>query len=201
MNLFLCIIGCFPSFSGAGGGVRFSLRGITYQNNSLVTLEDIGEGGNALLCLTDQPACCRPPYTGGNISVQGNWYFPNGTRVPSSGMRWDIHRTRGPSVVIMHRRKEGVDGLYHCDIPDAANVIQKLYIGVYNVSTGECYIRKCTLPFPILCICNNKCVSSTQQFIKVIIIYNLVYIQNIPNLVANICTYLLSRQNKPKGKF
>ena len=140
----------------AGGGVRFSLRGTTYQNNSLVTLEDIGKGDDALLCLTDQPACCRRPYTSGNITVKGNWFFPNGTRVPSISKNWNFHRTRGPSVVRMFRRKGGVDGLYRCDIPDAANVFQTIYIGVYNASSGEWYIRKCTLLFPVICICNRK---------------------------------------------
>ena len=32
------------------------LRGIPYKNNSNVTLEDIGEGPNALLCITNQTA-------------------------------------------------------------------------------------------------------------------------------------------------
>ena len=122
----------------AGEGVRFSFRGTTYQNNSLVTLEDIGEGDDALLCLTDQPACCRSPYNKptGQTAI-GNWFFPNGTRVPSSGSQWDFHRTRGPSKVLLHRRRGGVYGIHHCDIPDAAGVDQKLYIGVYSASTGE----------------------------------------------------------------
>ena len=104
-----------------------------------MNLEDIGEGGAALHCLTDQPACCRPPYSG----AIGNWYFPNGTRVPSSSQQWDLHRTRGHMVVSLHRRSGGVDGVYRCVIPDTRNVIQTIYIGVYSASTGEWYV--CTL--------------------------------------------------------
>ena len=126
-------------FSGAGKGVRFSLRGTTYQNNSLVTLEDIGEGGDGLLCVTDLTACCRPPYTS---SSTGNWYFPNGTRVPSSGAQWDLHRTRGQMVVLLHRRRSGVNGIHNCVLPDATNVTQTIYIGVYTSDTGIC---KCNL--------------------------------------------------------
>ena len=37
----------------------------------------------------------------------------------------------------MNRRKGGVDGIYHCKIPDATKVFQIIYIGVYNTSTGE----------------------------------------------------------------
>ena len=120
------------------GAVSFWLKGITYQNNSIVTLEDIGEGSDSLLCLTDQTACCRPPYTdGGNRSAIGNWYFPSGTRVPSSGGEQDLHRTRGQMRVLLHRRRGGVEGIYRCEIPDARNVTQTIYIGVYTASTGE----------------------------------------------------------------
>ena len=66
------------------------------------------------------------------------WYFPNGTRVPSSGIQWDLHRTRGQMVVLLHRRRGGENGIYRCAIPDATNVIQNIYIGVYTGSPGEC---------------------------------------------------------------
>ena len=128
-----CDIGiCF--FLGACD-VWFSLRGTIYQNNSIVMLEDIGENDDALLCITNQTACCRP--TDGMGHVLGNWFFPNGTRVPSSGNQWDIYRNRGQMVVRMHRRRGGEEGIYHCEIPDAMNVTQTLYIGLYSTSTGE----------------------------------------------------------------
>ena len=62
------------SFPGAVD-VWFSLRNTTYQNNSIVFLEDIGEGDGALLCVTNQTACCRPPYTDENGSAVGNWSY------------------------------------------------------------------------------------------------------------------------------
>jgi len=121
----------------AGEGVRFSLRGITYQNNSLVTLEDIGEWDYALLCVTDQPVCCRPPYTGEIRSFLGNWFFPNETTLPSSWPQWDLYRDRGQMLVNMHRRRGGVSGIYHCVIPDSMNLTRTVYIGVYTANTGE----------------------------------------------------------------
>ena len=108
-----------------------------------MTLDDIGKLGVALTCVTDQPVCCRPPYRG---SVLANWFFPNGTRLPSSsanyttGTKWDFFRTRGHMIVYMHRRRGGVNGIYRCVIPDAMNVTQTIYIGVYTASTGEWYI-------------------------------------------------------------
>ena len=127
---FTVITVCISSFPGASD-VRFSLNGTTYQNNSNVILEDIGEGDDALLCITNQTACCRPPYTGG--LALGNWFFPNGTRVANN----DFYRTRGHMGVYMRRRRGGVEGIYYCDIPDTMNVTQTIYIGVYSASTGE----------------------------------------------------------------
>ena len=122
-------------------GVWFSLNGTTYLNNSLVILEDIGEGDDdGLLCITDQSACCSKEFTGVMGLAIGNWYFPNGTRVPSSG-NWqgDFYRTRAGMVVLLHRRRGGVDGVYRCVVADAMNVTQTIYIGVYTSSTGKQY--------------------------------------------------------------
>ena len=118
-------------------GVWFSLNGTTYQNNSCVTLEDIGENDTALLCLTNVTAC---DFTETSL---GNWFFPNGTRVPgmnvnnTSGEQWDFYSARGETVVSLNRRQSGVDGIYHCEIPDSMNVTQTIYIGVYTACTGE----------------------------------------------------------------
>ena len=117
--------------------VWFSLNGTTYQNNSCVALEDIGDGDDALLCVTNLTACCRPPYTGVNGSVIGNWFFPNGTRVPSVGKQWDFNRKRGQMVVRLNRQRGGVEGIYRCVIPDSMNVNRSIYIGVYSASTGK----------------------------------------------------------------
>ena len=118
-------------------GVWFSLRGTTYQNNSCVALEDIGEGDDALLCVANLTAC---DFTGTSL---GNWFFPNGTRVPNmtvnntSGEEWDFYRTRGETVLHLNRRRGGEEGIYRCEIPDSTNVIHTIYIGVYTVGTSE----------------------------------------------------------------
>ena len=137
-------------------GVRFSLRGTTYQNNSLITLEDIGDGGvNALLCMTDLADCCRSGDTPSGIGALGDWFFPNGTAVPNmiigfvdggfSGIPIisEFYRNREFRVVRMNRRRGGVDGIYRCEIPVSLGppiVYQNVYIGVYTASTGELYM-------------------------------------------------------------
>ena len=121
------------SLPGAGN-VRFSLNGTTYQNNSIVTLEDIGEKDDALFCITNGSNSRR-----NWLIYRGNWFFPNGTRVSSKDKEWDFYRTRNQSVVLLNRRGSGEDGIYRCEIPDSMNVTQTIYIGVYlaNSSTGE----------------------------------------------------------------
>ena len=116
------------------GDVWFSLNGTTYQNNSLVTLEDIGKTNNTtLFCRTNLTACCRHPYG----PPLGNWFFPNGIRIPGSSIALDLYRTRGQMVIRMNRRKGGEDGIYRCEILDSLNITQIMYIGVYNTSTGK----------------------------------------------------------------
>ena len=137
------IVYIFLTLSGTGD-VWFSLRNTIYRNNSIVMLEDIGESNDtALLCMTGLTACCRPPYTDGNETVFGNWFFPNGSKVSSdlvnetSGNNWDFYSDRGQMVVRMNRRRGGEEGMYRCEIPDAMNIAQTIYIGVYSISTGE----------------------------------------------------------------
>ena len=127
------------SFPGTGD-VWVTLRNTTYMNNSNVILEDIGEYDEALLCRTNQTACCQTPYTGVNGSAFGSWFFPNETRVPSEGVPWGFYRTRGQMVVHLNRREGGEEGIYRCEIPDTLGLIQTIYIGVYSLSTGEWYI-------------------------------------------------------------
>ena len=118
-------------------------------------LENIGEGDDALLCITNLTACYQPNVndTGKVVPASGNWYFPNGTRVPSnkvnctSGEEWEFYSNKGQMVVRMNRRRGGVDGIYRCEIPDAMNVTrQTIYIGVYSASTGEwsCSMFNCS---------------------------------------------------------
>ena len=126
------------------GDVRFSLNGTIYQNNSLVTLEEIGELYDALLCMTDNTACCARAQSPDG-AVLGYWYYPNGTGVPNNGVMWEFYRNRGQSVVRLNRRRVGVTGIYCCEIPDIISVTQFIYIGVYTANTGELYMYECVM--------------------------------------------------------
>ena len=99
-----------------------------------MALEDIGEGNDGLLCVTNLTACCVYPYIG-NGSPSGNWFFPNGTRVANP--QWEFYRERGNMKVILKRKRGGVEGIYSCEIPDSMNVTQTINIGLYTAKTGE----------------------------------------------------------------
>ena len=109
------------------------MTGAIIPNHGFVLLDNIGESIDSLLCLTDLPACCSPPYA---ESALGNWFFPNGTRVPSSGNRWNFHRTRGQMSVLLSRTRGGANGIYRCYVPSETKDHQ-LYVGVYAANSGR----------------------------------------------------------------
>ena len=110
-----------------------------------MNLEDIGENDTALLCVTNLTACCEPPYSGENGSAIVNWFFPDGTTVPSaianesSGELLASSSEGGEVVVRLNHREGRWEGIYHCEISTSMNVTQTIYIGVYTAgtSTGE----------------------------------------------------------------
>ena len=95
-----------------------------YSNNSIVTVDDIAENDGALLCYTNNVECCS--------SGQGEWYFPNGTTVGTSGAGGDFYRNRGPSVVRLNRRNNAMmpTGVFRCEVPDARGTNQSIYIRI-----------------------------------------------------------------------
>ena len=98
-----------------------------------MALKDIGEGNDSLLCVTKYNACC----TSNLGCALGDWFFPNGTIIPIPDNSCDFDRTRGQMVVRLNRKRGGMDGIYHCKIPDSSNVLQTIYIGVHTANTGE----------------------------------------------------------------
>ena len=103
------------------------LRNQTYLNNSIVAINDIGEGDNALLCLTDKPDCCKSP----NGPLQGEFYYPNSSAVGHPN-KDTLYRNRGPQVVRLNRRNDVLSptGVYRCEIPDLSGMNRSLYINI-----------------------------------------------------------------------
>ena len=102
-----------------------------YPNNSVVSLTDIGEGYNALHCLTNLTTCCR----GRDGDGAGEWFLPGQTSpVVSVNAADDMDNftgSSGPSAVLLNRRTSvvGPTGLFTCQVPDEDGN-KTLYIGV-----------------------------------------------------------------------
>ena len=120
-----------------------ALNGVHYANNSVVLITDIGKGGRGLLCLTNSTQCCRGSDNpnGGGL---GEWYFPDGTPVPT-GNPFSIYRNRELSTVQLNRRKnaQAPTGVYRCEIPDASGTNTRVYAGIYrNINQGRQTVRQ-----------------------------------------------------------
>ena len=111
-----------------------------------MTLTDIGEEKEALLCITTKTNCCRVTDIKNkdmSSAMQdptgiGHWHFPNSTLVGGKSMQGALYRSRGPSTVRLNRRKATTmpTGVFHCVIEDADEVIVSIYIGIYLTENG-----------------------------------------------------------------
>ena len=96
-----------------------SFMGQTLANHSYVNLSLVGDhhSGESVECVTDLSTCCSN--TQG--VKRGDWYFPDGTRLPFSG-DGDIYEQRGFQWVYLgcRNRPNSPGGIYRCDIPTNA---------------------------------------------------------------------------------
>ena len=118
--------------------------GYTVPNHGYVDLSLVGNdgsGSDGVACHTDLSTCC----TGGQGFNRGDWYFPDGTRLPLSG-DGDIFEHRRAQRVAIRRRNNANSpvGIYRCDIPTNAvhddndkSVRDTVYVGLYTASGGD----------------------------------------------------------------
>ena len=106
------------------------LNGISYVNNSVLNLTDIGEGGSALICQTDSTQCCRGTDNPNGGTPLGNWYFPNSSQVRNSDVGGDINMDRDFSKVRLNRRNnaQSPTGVYRCEVVDARGNTQTISV-------------------------------------------------------------------------
>ena len=119
-----------------------SFMGQTLDNHSYVNLSLVGydgSGSNSVRCHTDLSTCC----SGAQGVHRGDWYFPNGTRLPFSG-DGDIFESRVAQRVDLRRENSPTSpvGIYRCEIPtiaghDDISVRATVYVGLYTASGGK----------------------------------------------------------------
>ena len=120
-----------------------SFKGRTLVNNSYVNIEQVGHfvnGNDSVRCLTDLNSCCN-----GSLFHRGDWYFPNGTRLPFGGEGGDILESRGKQVIDLRRKgtANSPAGIYRCDASTIAvhsdsdkSVKASVYVGLYATDGG-----------------------------------------------------------------
>ena len=136
-NLLWLLVMLSLSLEGVKSQQRFpyvSFMGQTLDNHSYVDLSLVGSySSGSVQCHTDLTTCCssdQGPH-------RGNWYFPNGTRVPFGGY---IIQNRGLQRVDLHHRYYANPvGIYRCRIPtiavhvDSGNSVRDtVYVGLYT---------------------------------------------------------------------
>ena len=111
-------------------------NGTFLANNTVVMVDEIGEGKLSLMCFTNKLDCCN------GIVRFGEWYFPNGSYVGVADSS-NIYRNRGSSAVRLNRRNNVTipSGIFWCDIPDKNETVQNMFVGIYSMGSGVlCFI-------------------------------------------------------------
>ena len=116
-----------------------------FSNHSYVDLTAVGTAMNdsdSVQCHTDLSTCC----SGAQGADRGDWYFPDGNRLPFNSDGNDIYEVREAQQVDLRRRNDaGTSGIYCCTIETNAvrsddnsdtTTRETVYAGLY-ASGGE----------------------------------------------------------------
>ena len=121
-----------------------TLANHSYVDLSLVWRPDIG-GSDSVQCITDLGTCCSMA----DGAHRGDWYFPNGTRLPFNAPDNNTYEFRWSQRVDIRRRRYSYSdpnqppGIYRCGIPttavhdDNTSVRDTVYVGLYTASGGN----------------------------------------------------------------
>ena len=117
-----------------------SFMGQTLTNHSYVDLDLVGNnvsGSDSVQCHTDLRNCC----SGAQGPHCGDWYFPNGTRLPFPGGGITFESCIAQRVDL-HRSSDSLPqtGIYRCDIPtnDSTDAsVYTVYVGLYQKEQGR----------------------------------------------------------------
>ena len=137
-------ISLFWSLVNSHTSPYLSFMGQTVSNHSYVNLTLVGrpdwsQGGHSVQCHTNLPTCC----SGAEGPYRGNWYFPNGTRLPLPNGDTAVFASRLAQRVDLRRNfgdvPTGISGIYRCDIPIMEDnpVKKSVFVGLYSHERGS----------------------------------------------------------------
>lgn len=101
-----------------------SKDGQVYLNNSMLSLSEVFGSRYSLLCVTERRPCC---------SSSGDWYYHNGTVVPSYGQGFSFYTSRGDNgTVRLHTRDNNVSLIntsqFCCELLNRNDLSQNLCV-------------------------------------------------------------------------
>ena len=105
----------------------------SYVNLTLVGNPAVNDGDHTVQCHTDLELCC----SGAEGPHRGDWYFPDGDRLPFPSTTIGIHEARGDQRVDIRRNNNdnSPSGIYRCFITTIAvqdnSVRDTVYVGLY----------------------------------------------------------------------
>ena len=147
LPVLLCLLWSLVEVQSQTEYPHISFRRNNLSNHSYVDFNDVGEnryGSNTdtVQCHTDLSTCCDTH----QLSPRGDWFFPNGTRLPLYNESYDIQVSLLPQVVHIRRRNpaiNGPSGIYRCFIGTNAvhdnndpSVGEAVYVGLYGNGGG-----------------------------------------------------------------
>ena len=159
------------------------LNNTAFPNHGVIKKDPlvIGEGVNALSCVTDDTTCCGTPPSadccgtpssdGGSGNERGHWYFPNGVQLESGTANEFLWYARWlTGAVLMNFRgtaTTGSTGLHRCDIRDSTGTLHQFYTCVYVEAGDNINIFSCKCMAMIM---YHLCIHVCLSFVHLIII-------------------------------
>ena len=112
-----------------------SFKGVTLANHSYVDFSLVGsDTSGSVQCITDLSTCC----SGTEGPHRGDWYFPDGTRLPFPGAGNIFEHRDANRVDIRRNNQHNLPGIYCCNISTSSVHVEEIvYVGLYSNSGGE----------------------------------------------------------------
>ena len=144
LPVLLCLLWSLVEVQSQTEYPYISFMGTTLPDHSYVDLSQVGKerATDTVDCHTDLSSCCRTE----QLSPRGDWFFPNGTRLPFYNESDDIEESLQPQVVHIRRANtaiNGPSGIYRCFIGtnavhnnNNASVGEAVYVGLYGSGGG-----------------------------------------------------------------
>ena len=115
-----------------------SFMGQTLANHSYVDISLVGSDDNGnVSCHTDLNTCC----SGAQGPHRGDWYFPNGDRLPFPDGSPIIESRQAQRVDLYRNSGHAPTGIYRCGIQTVAvhdnDTREAVYLGLYTSTGGS----------------------------------------------------------------